>query len=69
MVQKHSRTLGAAFVLLFAAVFRHAPDGPVAKRSIIFLMDDQHRWDALAVVMSSGSFKNLDPINKNGVKA
>ncbi len=42
----------------------HAESGP----NIIFLMDDQHRWDALGVADESIHTPNLDKLAKEGVR-
>jgi arylsulfatase len=36
--------------------------------NIIFLMDDQHRWDALGIVDPAVKTPNLDKLARNGIR-
>ena len=71
MPPKLSLILAAAFVFplgeFLSAAFTHAAERPVGKPNVIFLMDDQHRWDALGIVNSIVKTPNLDALAKSGV--
>jgi arylsulfatase len=61
-------TSGILAILFFLAgcnpVVKTEPQGPP---NIIFLMDDQHRWDALGIVDPMVHTPNLDGLAKEGV--
>ena len=64
-------TLSVVCAAELADEFRDPPDSarqPSGKRpNIIFLMDDQHRWDALGIVNPAVQTPNLDALAKSGV--
>lgn len=43
-------------------------DAASKRPNIIFLMDDQHRWDALGVVNPAVKTPNLDALARNGIR-
>ncbi|TWT81532.1 Arylsulfatase [Planctomycetes bacterium CA13] len=59
------------WLLCVTALFARAPaTGFAADKSrpnVIFLMDDQHRWDALGVVDGAVKTPNLDALAKSGI--
>ncbi|TWU38369.1 sulfatase family protein [Novipirellula artificiosorum] len=67
MTRKYSSRLTAAWILVLAAAFTHAADDPIGKPNVIFLMDDQHRWDTLGRVNSIVKTPNLDALAQSGV--
>lgn len=59
--------LGAG-VLLLTTSCDARQDKVVSKPNIIFLMDDQHRWDALGVVNEDVITPNIDKLANEGVR-
>ena len=57
------------FCVSASSTFVPAADlaGGAAKPNVIFLMDDQHRWDALGYVDSAVKTPNLDALARSGI--
>jgi arylsulfatase A-like enzyme len=56
-----------ASMLLTGAYLKAAQPGSRKRPNIIFLMDDQHRWDALGIIDPAVQTPNLDALAKRGI--
>ena len=61
----YSRILMIAMVVILSACTVKEKEGE--RPNIIFLMDDQHRWDALGVINKEVITPNIDKLAKEGV--
>lgn len=71
-MKKNSISQLSSFFLIFffltGCISNEKQKQVVERPNIIFLMDDQHRWDALGVVDSAVITPNLDKLAKSGVR-
>lgn len=71
-MKKNSISQLSSFFLVFffltGCISNEKQKQVVERPNIIFLMDDQHRWDALGVVDSAVITPNLDKLAKSGVR-